>query len=78
MKASKKFIPNLPRSAILNLTSAVGSQAKTLAPLPGSSYELRSQGPPSLDAQALDRCENWKHLQQGYSHCKHWSKQHAA
>jgi hypothetical protein len=54
MKASKKFIPNFPLSAILDLTSAVGSQAKTLAPLPGSNYELRSQGPPSLDTQALD------------------------
>ena len=51
----KKLFPNLPLSAILNLTPCCGSQAKTLAPpLPGSSYELRSQGPPTLGAQVLD------------------------
>lgn len=46
--------PNLPVFS-LNLTPfPLVDQAKTLAPLPGPGYELRSQGPPTLGTNVLD------------------------
>ena len=53
-KRKNIYLPSLPLSLSISPPS-LGDQVTALAPLPAPGYELRSQGPPALGVDALDK-----------------------